>query len=228
MLDDRKKEIFDLLCQKKQMSVTALAKTFYVSEMTVRRDLAELEAQGYLKRYRGGAMIITEDEILPIDQRILRDEDEKRKLAQLAAQHLRSHQSVYIDSSSTCQYIIPHIKKLEQVKIITNSIPTLLTATKFHIPCFLLGGEYYPLDKCFLGAATEQYGENINTDVAFFSSRGISHEGIISDSNLEQNTLRRHMMKNAKKTVFLFEKEKIGKVFLHTLCRAEDVDILVM
>lgn len=227
MLTDRKKEIYDLLCDKKKLSVSALSKILYVSEMTVRRDLKELEAQGYIKRYRGGAVIAAEDSILPIDSRMMRDEAEKRQLAQKAARFLFSNGNVYIDSGSTCQYIIPHIKKFDNITIITNSVKTVLSASALHIPCQLLGGTYYEPDMCFIGSVTEKYAEDLNVDIAFFSALGISDKGIISDSVIEQVTLRQRIMKHAQKNIFLFEKAKIGKTYLHSLCHRDNVDIII-
>lgn len=53
---DRKKDILDILYANGRVSVSKLAKTLFVSEMTIRRDLSEMEKDGVLKRYRGGAV----------------------------------------------------------------------------------------------------------------------------------------------------------------------------
>ena len=226
-LEGRKKDIFDILCEKRRASVSELSKLLYVCEMTVRRDLSEMEKQGLLKRYRGGAICIEGNE-LPISRRMYLSEDEKRILAKKAEMYLADNTTVYIDSSSTCHYIIPHLKKFSNIKIVTNSINALLSAAKLHIPCFLIGGEYYEQDMCFVGSVSERYAENINVDTAFFTTKGLSKDGIISDPDLGQTMVRYSIMKNARKNIFLFEKEKIGKKYLHTLCRADSVDGIIL
>ena len=226
-LEGRKKDIFDILCEKKRISVSELSRMLYVCEMTVRRDLSEMEKQGLIKRYRGGA-IYSEGTELPISIRMYLSEDEKRVLAKKAEIYLSDNTTVYIDSSSTCQYIIPHLKKYSNIKIVTNSINALLSAAKLHIPCFLNGGEYYEQDMCFIGSVSERYAENINVDTAFFTTGGLSTDGIISDPDLAQTMVKYSIMKNAKKNIFLFEKEKIGKKYLHTLCRADSVDGIIL
>lgn len=105
-------DIFDILCEKKRVSVSELSKLLYVCEMTVRRDLSEMEKQGLIKRYRGGAIYIEGTE-LPISRRMYLSEDEKRILAKKAEIYLADNTIVYIDGSSTCHYIIPHIKKVQ-------------------------------------------------------------------------------------------------------------------
>lgn len=226
-LEGRKKDIFDILCEKKRISVSELSKMLYVCEMTIRRDLSEMEKEGLIKRYRGGAIYIEGTE-LPITRRMYLSEDEKRILAKKAEIYLADNTTVFIDSSSTCHYIIPHIKKFNNIKIVTNSINALLSAAKLHIPCFLIGGEYYEQDMCFVGSVSEQYAKNINVDTAFFTTKGLSKDGIISDTDLGQTMVRYSIMKNANKSIFLFEKEKIGKKYLHTLCRADTVDSIIL
>ena len=80
-LEGRKKDIFDILCEKKRISVSELSRLLYVCEMTVRRDLSETEKQGLIKRYRGGAIYYSEGTELPISIRMYLSEDEKRVLA---------------------------------------------------------------------------------------------------------------------------------------------------
>ena len=91
-----------------------------------------------------------------------------------------------------------------------------------HIPCVLVGGEYYEQDMCTVGPLAERYVKELNVDVAFFTTAAISNDGVISDFDLKQTIIRKYIMENAKSNIFLFEKEKFGKKHLHTLCRAED------
>ena len=56
-MNDRQKEILEILYKKNRVSVEELSRALYVSEMTVRRDLAEMEKGGFLRRFRGGAVL---------------------------------------------------------------------------------------------------------------------------------------------------------------------------
>lgn len=224
VLQDRKKEIFDILYEEGRTSVSKLAEMLYVSEMTIRRDLNEMEQAGILKRYRGGAVLTTVHGDLPISQRFFVDENEKKELGRRAVKFLDDNMTVYIDSSSTCQYIIPYINKFKNITLVTNSVNALLLASKLQIKCILIGGEYYGKDMCFVGALTQRYAEDFNVDVAFFSSLGISEDGIISDAGIEQTTVRKVIMERSKKNVFLFEKNKANNKYCYTLCHRDEVD----
>ena len=225
-LTGRGRQIFRLLCERRRMSVAELAQVLFVSEMTVRRDLTELERQGFVTRYRGGAVARTEG-LLPISERMHLEEEEKRALCQRATAYLSDGLTVFVDFSSTCQFLIPHLKRFRDIRLVTNSITALTAAEALQIPCFLIGGEYYAQDMCMLGTAAERNVDDINVDVAFYTTAAISHDGVISDFDLKQTMIRKYVMKNARQNVFLFEKEKFGKTYLYTLCRAEDATAIL-
>ena len=105
----RKKDILDILYASGRISVSKLAETLFVSEMTIRRDLSEMEKDAVIKRYRGGAVLSPVSSKMPITQRFLVDENEKIFLSKKAIGFLSDDLTVFIDSSSTCQYIIPYI-----------------------------------------------------------------------------------------------------------------------
>ena len=75
--NDRKQDILNVLYKSGRVSVKTLSKTLYVSEMTIRRDLTEMEKGGYIKRYRGGAILKADAREMPITERFLIDANEK-------------------------------------------------------------------------------------------------------------------------------------------------------
>ena len=227
MINERQKEILGILYQKGRASVSALSKTLFVSEMTVRRDLIEMEKSGFLRRYRGGAMLKNNTGEMPIGERLLLDRKEKEEIAEKCTDFLSDSMTVFIDSSSTCQYIIPHFSRYKNITVVTNSVSALLTLGKMHVFSILIGGEYYEQDMCTVGSLAENYADKLNVDVAFYTTAAISHDGVISDFDLKQTMIRKCMMKNAGKNVFLFEREKFGKKHLYTLCTVEDVTAIL-
>lgn len=225
---NRQKEILEILHTKGRVSVGELSRTLFVSEMTVRRDLAEMERCGFLYRYRGGAVPRYSSGEMPISERLLLDKEEKEALAARCAEYISDGMAVFIDSSSTCQFIIPYVAAKKDTKIITNSVKALLAASELHIPCLLIGGEYYEQDMCLVGSLAEESAKNFNVDTAFFTTAAYSEEdGVISDFDLGQTSLRRVIMKNAKRNIFLFEKKKCHKKLLHTLCRADEAYAII-
>ena len=221
-MNERQEEVLRLLYQKGRVSVAELAGALYVSEMTVRRDLIEMEKGGFLRRYRGGAVMKINLGEMPITERLLLDQEEKKELAKRCLPFLRDGMTVYLDSSSTCQYLIPHLAALKKVTLVTNSVSALLTASGLHLPTILIGGEYYEQDMCMVGSLSEETAGKLNVDIAFFATAAISEDGVISDFDLRQTMIRKIVMHNAKESVFLFERDKYGEKLLYTLCHTKD------
>ena len=222
-LNGRQKDILARLYEKGRVSVSALSKTLYVSEMTVRRDLAEMEKGGYLTRYRGGAVLKQSDGEMPVSERYFMNKEEKRELAARAALYLTDDMTVFLDSSSTCLYLLPHLAKHRGITLVTNSVKTLLSAAELHIPTILVGGEYYEQDMCLVGSLAEESVRALNVDVAFFTTAAYDEKaGVISDFDLRQTAIRRLILKNTKKSIFLFESYKLGKRLLYTLAHKNE------
>ena len=228
--NDRKQDILNVLYKSGRVSVKTLSKTLYVSEMTIRRDLTEMEKGGYIKRYRGGAILKADAREMPITERFLIDANEKKRLCELCKPYLKDNLTIYLDSSSTCLYLIPLLTQYKNLLVVTNSVKALLNISSLHIPCTLIGGEYYEQDMCLVGSIAEQYAKDINIDVSFMTTAAYSNDGIISDFDVRQTSIRKIIIKNSKKTVFMFEKNKIGKKLTYTLCRKTDknVDIITV
>lgn len=226
--ENRQKDILDILYEKGRVSVCELSKTLFVSDMTIRRDLSSLEEKGMVKRFRGGAVLTAIESEMPVSQRFFVSEKEKISLSKKAIEFLKDDLTVYIDSSSTCHYIIPYMNKFKNITLLTNSVNALLTASKLQLPCFLIGGKYYRHDMCFVGSIAEQYAKQFSVDVAFFSALGLSEDGSISDNDIEQTAIRKIIMKNSRKNIFLFEKNKLNKKYFYILCNKSDADEILL
>lgn len=228
IINERQEKMLEFLKREKRASVKKLSARFFVSDMTVRRDLKELNEAGYIKRYRGGAVYSADDHSLNIEARKLLRSGEKDSLSKEAKKYLSDSMTVFIDSSSTCTYIIPLLSEYNEITMITNSVQNLLEASKYHIKCIFAGGDYYERDMCTVGSYPEEFLRGINSDIAFFSALGISDDGIISDSDEKQTAVRKTVIQNCKKNIFLFDSTKLHKKYAFTLCRREDAGGIII
>ena len=185
-------------------AVKELSSQLFVCEMTIRRDLSEMEKCGYLNRYNGGAVLSQSEGFLPIEARMKLHDKEKKLLSDRIEKHLKDDMTVYVDSSSTCLHVIPVLARFKNVKMVTNSVLAVLTAAKYHVPCTVCGGRYFERDMCLVGSIAESALNDINADAAFFSARGVSADGLITDDDEAQTAVRKVVLKNCPINVFLF------------------------
>lgn len=223
-LTARQTRMLDWLNARGRGSVRELAAAFFVSEMTVRRDLNDLARGGYVQRYNGGAMMPPGESLRPISERQLLHTAEKERLSRRARQYLRDGMTVYIDSSSTCAHIVPLLAEYRGIRMVTNSMYSLSVAAQYHIPCTVVGGTYYEPDMCTVGSAAEAFLRGLNMDVVFCSVQGIDDE-VLTDGDGAQTAVRQAAMAGSAQTVFLLDQTKRGKRFLYTVCRVSEVAV---
>jgi DeoR/GlpR family transcriptional regulator of sugar metabolism len=85
------------------ISVAGLAELSGVSPITIRRDLAELEAAGLLRRTHGGAVrTMQRGNPLPFEVRHREGLDEKTRLAAGVSALVADYESVIVDNGTTC------------------------------------------------------------------------------------------------------------------------------
>lgn len=80
---------------------------------------------------------------------------------------------------------------------------------------------------CYIGEDAERTVSNYNANVLFFSCRGISADGRLTDTSVEENGLRRCMLRQSAKRVLLCDSSKLGNVYLNNLCHLSEVDDLI-
>ena len=96
-LSQREKQIMEILKQKRYSSVKNLAKETYISQSSIRRDLAHLEALGLVERSYGGVSISgSESEVPHLNARITKNLRAKRKIAQKAIRFVKDGMTVTV------------------------------------------------------------------------------------------------------------------------------------
>lgn len=227
--EERKNKILDILKEKEYASADFLSKLLYVSLPTVRRDLSELKNDGLIKRCHGGAASLSAEKTgMPIGYRINYSQKEKMIVAKKASELVKKGNVIFIDPSSTVLDMLPFIKDIEDLTIITNSLRVLnYFSDKSDIKVYCTGGSFIKSSMAFAGKRAEEFISDFNIDIFFFSSAAINKKGMITDFSESETSLRKNSMKYAKKTVFLCTGDKFNKDCAYNVCRLSEVDEVI-
>ena len=221
---ERHEEIMNLLENKTSISVVKLAELLHVSLPTVRRDLSILEEHGKVHRTHGGVVLRrTSDAEIPLIFREDQNNAAKRIIAQKAAPLIHDGDVVFLDASSTVSYLIPHLEKLKDIVVITNSPKTSICLGEKKIKNYCTGGLLLMHSMAYVGSEAERFVEHINADICFFSSRGYSEAGMITDSSEREVSAKKAMIKNAEKSYYLADSSKCGKKFAYNVCAIQNI-----
>lgn len=225
---ERLQQIHNMLTEKNAQSVQELAKRLFVSPSTIRRDLNELERLGQVKRVHGGAVLITGTrQELPLYLRERQNADAKELIAYKAVSHIQNGQVLFLDASSTVQRILPHLHGFHDLTIITNGLKTAqeLSGTSHKVYC--TGGLMLHNSSAYVGHFAERALREFNADLCFFSSRGLSADGRITDASAEETQLRKVMLAQSRQCIFLCDSSKFNTLYCHNLCHIKQVDRMI-
>lgn len=225
---ERHQKILDILKETGSASVNKLSEHLFVSPPTIRRDLSYLKEQNLIHRTFGGAALKTlaVDEI-PFELRDGEDAAAKEIIAQKAAKYLADDMVIFLDASSTVFRLVPYIKNFNNITVVTNSPKVCLTLAEDGLSSHCTGGTLLSKSKAFVGEGAARFIKNFNADVFFFSCRGITKEGFITDSSIIESEIRRVMMANADKSVMLCSSVKIGKKYAYNVADTSEVDEII-
>ena len=228
LMINRQQELLEILKREQTATVAALARRLYASESTVRRDLAALEAQGYLKRVHGGAVIGgAPDREIPYDVRAGEQEQAKVIMARRAAKFLHKGDVVFLDGSSSAAHMVEPLREVEDVLVVTSGARTALRLAECGVRVIATGGQMITRSFTWVGSHAEACIRGMRADVVFFSCRGLSDAGEMTDPSIEEINLRRLMLQRARVRVLLCDSSKFGKQYVYSLGYREEIDEVI-
>lgn len=226
MSTEREKQILEILLKEKEVSVRQLARMLFVSEPSVRRDLQSLEKQNLIKRTHGGAMLdesaLSKNKI-PFLIREYEQSGAKATIAQKAIELIHDGDVIFLDAATSCYYLIPYLVSKRNLTVITNGVKALVALAEYGVNTVSTGGNLLNSCMALVGEDAHKTVESYNADIAFFSCRGVSAEGYLTDISPEENNVRRKMIKHAKRSYLLCASEKLGKSYFHNLCHKDEI-----
>ncbi len=207
--EERRKQIMTQLLDKRHLTVKELAATMRVSGATVRRDLRALAGEEELLLVHGGATLPRHGDF-SFRAKQLRAVEEKRTIGRLAAGLLSDGDQAFLDSGTTCSEMVPHLKKMQGVTVLTNSARLALQLNAPGLRVFLIGGEYRPERMDTVGPMAMSVMNQVRGYVAFLGADGLSMDFGPSASDVASAHLHRLVVENAREAVLLVDHSKFG------------------
>ncbi len=231
MKRDRIEEIAELLDKRGKLTLEQLDEQFpNVSQMTLRRDLFQLEQEGRIIRVRGGAMSVKEVQKVsgePYTKKTTIHTDEKIEIAQKAASLIDENSSLFMDGGTTAMYLAKELPD-KNLHIFTNGLAVAIElAQKKNINVTMLGGQVMTENLSTASPVAKAYFDNTNFELAIISASAFTPDnGFSCGSQIEADLLKLARGK-AKSTYMMLDSSKIGKIMPYTFAHIEDIDVLI-
>ncbi|ARO14730.1 glycerol-3-phosphate transcriptional regulator protein [Ketogulonicigenium robustum] len=215
------------------VSVVDLAKEFNVSDMTVRRDLAELEAEGHLARVHGGAVPTARgphavvDDIEPeFDARFARNRAAKETIAHEAARILSQYRTVALDVGTSVYLVAQMMEKPARKRVFTNSVRVAQLLSQSPSEVYLAGGRVRADEMSITGPIAVSQFSQLFFDVAVIGVSGLTADGLF-DYSIEDSEMKRVYVNQSAVRVVLCDSSKFERMSLTRICALQDISVLI-
>ena len=225
----RQRAITEAVMSAGAVRIDDLAERFGISQMTVHRDLDELEARGLLRKSRGVATALSTALVESSDvYRASRELPEKEAIAHAALEFIEPGQAVILDDSTTTLHLVPHLHTKRPLTVITNTL-TIMNELKSAngITLLGLGGQYYNWCSAYMGRMTTTAISALRADLLVMSTSAISDD-IAFHQTLETVDVKRAMFDAAGKRILLADHTKFAKRALHAMLPLAAFDAVIV
>ncbi|MCU1560953.1 DeoR/GlpR family DNA-binding transcription regulator [Mycetocola sp.] len=218
--ESRRERLLDILSTEGIIRLDAAAERLGVSPMTVRRDLADLETDGRLRRVRGGAVPSLRPRTFV--ERMSTGADAKRLIAEKARTLVPAAGSAAFDASSTVGTLLSRLDDASDLSIATNSYENFQVARRLAgAHAVLVGGEAEERTDSFVGLLACQAAGSLHYSRFFTSAAAVDPARGTSEVTLGETQVKLAFVEAADETVLLVDSSKLGQ---RALARALDWD----
>lgn len=224
----RQEAILSTLDAIKFIEVGQLAKDLRVTEMTIRRDLKELEEAGQLIRVHGGAKKagFSSYTVISHEKKLKINIEEKKEIAKKCVELINENDIVFLGSGTTIEYIVDILPAMD-LTLITNSLSLFNRLQNLNsYSTILIGGRYRHSTDTFYGIFANEMINQIKVAKAFIGTNGIA--GVNVTTTYEDEGLGNQLiLDNAEQRYIVSDYSKLEISALYTFYNLKNIDALI-
>lgn len=225
----RKQAILTLLRSEGFYSTLGLASKFSVSEMTIRRDILDLELEGLVRRVHGGATSINNSSLIPTDfrERAKLNFLKKVAIAQTAMNYISRGDIIAVDAGSTTLEICRILPKDLVISVVTHSLPAINELVNYEkIKLYAIGGELHLPTQSFSSLDSAQLLSEFRVTTLFLSAGSIRNGSIYCATPYEA-VIKKAMIDSAERVVLVSDSTKFLSNAMVKVCDLSRINTLI-
>ncbi len=230
---ERQSQILEIIQRDGNTTVSDLADLFDVSEMTIRRDLRDLDQQGLLRRVHGGAVSdLGRSYEPPYRLRTTKHIAAKEVIGAAAAELVLDGDSIALDVGTTTLEIARKLQHKHNLTILTASLPianeiATLFSLENDVRLILAGGIVRSGELSMFGHIAQNTYNEFHVDKAFVAIGGLSVEVGLTEYNMEDTLVKKPLLESAREVIVVADSSKFGQITLCSVGPLAAVDTVV-
>lgn len=210
-------------------SPAELAQLTGVSLMTVHRDIAELAAQGLVRKHHGGVSALPSTVFESSSQvRMNTNTEAKNALAHAALRFITPGMSVMLDDSTTVLALARLLPRLGPLTVVTNyrqAAEVLREDAKIRL--ISIGGEYSRTHDSYIGLPAQEMISSFSVDIAIQSTSAMD-AAMTYHQEQELVMVKRAILAAGTVNVLLMDAGKVGHTALHRFASVQSFDHILL
>jgi DeoR/GlpR family transcriptional regulator of sugar metabolism len=226
---ERRQAIMKVLEREGSAPVAHLSKVLSVTEVTVRKDLSWLEAEGSVVKEHGGAVLrASPEKLLEAANRSIVNVEKKFAIAKKAAEFVEDGDALILDAGSTAVQLAKCLFGKNNLTVITTSMCVALNVGTIRSANILMpGGQFNAAAMSFVGPQAAEFFSGIHAEKLFFSAVGVSLLSGLTYLTMDDVYIKRAMLKSVRKAYLMVDSSKIGKESLIKLGTMSHAHVLI-
>lgn len=229
--EQRQQKLLDLVRREGVVSTRELTAYLGVSHMTVRRDIAALEADGQVESVQGGVRAAGAVSQAPPTERTRREvleQPRKSAIAERAAALVTDGMVIFLDAGTTCQAVVPHVTDRRNLTIVTNDFYVVSSLFGHpQIEVIHTGGLVDAESGSSTGVLAAAALRSINIDLQLMSTASWSVSRGVTARSTDQVELKRAVMAASVTSALLADSTKYGTVSRFHVVDLERLDLVI-
>jgi DeoR/GlpR family transcriptional regulator of sugar metabolism len=224
---ERHRRIQEFLQEHRSARVSTLAERLGVSEVTIRRDLEDLERRGLLERTHGGAILAQRMAREPLFvEAASHHPAEKQRIGAVAARLATDGDTVFLNGGTTTLEVVRQLGP--HVRVVTNHVGAALHAGDRGLDLILVGGEYRSASNSCVGDLAARSLRGIFATRSFIGVEGLSVRSGLTTPAIPEAEIARVMIEQTRgQVVVVADSSKVGVVADFSIAPIEAATILV-
>lgn len=226
---ERKQKILEILNRDGRVKVNELSALFDISEVTIRMDLADLEAKGLLSRVHGGAVSSYKSYYnMNMQQRLSANQAQKQSIAKHIVEMIEEYDTIMLNSGTTTLTVFRMFPVNMNLSIVTNSVAIALEAgnnPNFNV--VLLGGSVNSKHQFIYGDDALAQLEKYHADKLILSVDGITADNGLTSFYNQEVELARVMLSHSATRIVAADSTKLGRTAFARISDIGEADYII-
>jgi len=220
---ERRKWLLDELSTARTISLADAAGALGVSEMTVRRDLRRMEAEGQARRVRGGAVF---NGPVSFHGREKSHPEEKQRIAEKLLPLVPDSGVIAMDSSTTMHRLALGLRSRQGLTVVTNGMLTFQALQdRPGVTAILTGGAADKRSDSLVGPVATAFLNDMRF-ATFFTSAAAIDEYAGYEDTLEEAEIKRAFARSSARLILGAHTQKLDQNATAAALRLGRIDTL--